>query len=736
MGKITIVEPENSIRNRIKAIQKEISEIQSRELSDEEIVQLVSNNNRTIDPTWKNIRVIISKDEESFDCKHIFDCHFLERCFIGNFEGIVTFDSSLSLPCGLFNTIIKNSIIFSGSAVMKASLLQDTIVCSGSIILGSGRIWCKPNSTFGNGTVVNLGNETGGREVKICSDMYYSYCSGIFDRDNISAINAYSEEYARDVMGDMNIIDSHSLVESGSAICSVYIGQHARITGSYLCNASVLSESSNRSIVNSSSLIDAIIQWAVRCDTGASVEMSLMFEHTEVTNNAKMVNSIIAPNTAVSSGECNSCLVGPFIGFHHNSVLISALWYSGKGNIGYGANIGSNHTGRLPDQECFPGEGVFFGLGCSIKYPFNMCNSMYSIVATGVTCLPQRIEMPFSLINNPLQSFPSVSPAYNEIFPGWVLSDNYYMIVRNEEKFANRNKSTRNTFETGVLRSDIVCAMMKAREYLSFSFANRKNVYLDYDVLDNLVDRRSGEAVGDSTTPSELVYESSTCAFLSPIQDIGGANERVLLEDKDVYTDYDIIAIGKNLMTNASRKKAIDVYTKFIRVFAMRGVKNAVLWAFGTSTDLDVCRIKEYPEWRIVYKLVMSELTDCGIRGIVNALYSIEFELLESAEKSKNKDYVRGRRVDDHYDQSHNYDRDMSVLRKVKARLEAEQVRVNELIDRVIASSAESSPIADICGETEWFFKNQSAIQNGEIYVNALSPPASHIRAHSHVHQV
>lgn len=33
--------------------------------------------------------------------------------------------------------------------------------------------------------------------------------------------------------------------------------------------------------------------------------------------------TLLAPNTGVSSGECNSSLVGPFIGFHHNSVLIS-----------------------------------------------------------------------------------------------------------------------------------------------------------------------------------------------------------------------------------------------------------------------------------------------------------------------------------------------------------------------------------------------------------------------------
>ena len=145
-----------------------------------------------------------------------------------------------------------------------------------------------------------------------------------------------------------------------------------------------------------------------------------------------------------------------------------ALWFHGKGNIGYGANIGSNHTGRLPDQECIPGEGVFFGLGCNIKYPCNLQNSPYSIIASGVTMLPQRLDLPFSLINRPSKHREGISPELNEVFPGWILYGNYYMIVRNEDKFANRNKSKRNLFEMSIMRPDIISMVAKARNSLAF----------------------------------------------------------------------------------------------------------------------------------------------------------------------------------------------------------------------------------------------------------------------------
>ena len=70
-------------------------------------------------------------------------------------------------------------------------------------------------------------------------------------------------------------------------------------------------------------LVESILQWGCVFESGSNCVRSILCEHADTSCSAKIVNSIIAPNTGVSSGECNSSLVGPFIGFHHNSVLIS-----------------------------------------------------------------------------------------------------------------------------------------------------------------------------------------------------------------------------------------------------------------------------------------------------------------------------------------------------------------------------------------------------------------------------
>jgi hypothetical protein len=84
------------------------------------------------------------------------------------------------------------------------------------------------------------------------------------------------------------------------------------------------------------------------------------------------------------------------------------------------------------------GEGVFFGLGTNIKFPACYEESPYSIIASGVTTLPQRVRFPFSLIMSPTESIKGLSIAINEIIPAWILYESEFTFFRNENKFISR----------------------------------------------------------------------------------------------------------------------------------------------------------------------------------------------------------------------------------------------------------------------------------------------------------
>ena len=145
------------------------------------------------------------------------------------------------------------------------------------------------------------------------------------------------------IQNNRNFIGPNALVENCPFIQSVFIGDSCHLLSSTVRNCTILSSPSIptkyafiiifdifdifissirvwNGIINNS-----ILQWGCQFESGSNCDDSLLCEHTDTSCNAKIISSVIAPNTGVSSGECNSSLVGPFIGFHHNSVLISCM---------------------------------------------------------------------------------------------------------------------------------------------------------------------------------------------------------------------------------------------------------------------------------------------------------------------------------------------------------------------------------------------------------------------------
>jgi hypothetical protein len=188
--------------------------------------------------------------------------------------------------------------------------------------------------------------------------------------------------------------------------------------------------------------------------TGACTDLVFLAEASWARDGARVHSSIIAPNSGVGSGELRYSFLGPFVGFSHEALCIAAFWPGGRGNVSYGANVGSNHTGRAADQEYWGGEGVFHGLDCAIKYPADTTRAPYTLIASGVVCLPQRLEFPFSLVNAPGHAAPGLPPAYNELVPGWQFGANLYGLLRSEAKFAERNRARYEPLEVQVLRGE------------------------------------------------------------------------------------------------------------------------------------------------------------------------------------------------------------------------------------------------------------------------------------------
>ncbi len=195
-------------------------------------------------------------------------------------------------------------------------------------------------------------------------------------------------------------IGKNSLIRCCPVIENSVFLENSSVDGACAVRGSLLFPGS--SACDGSLVRNSVLQWNASADSMAAVQDSIAGECSLVEKHGKLTSSFLGADSVLGQGEITASVVGPLTGMHHQSLLIAALWPGGRGNIGYGANIGSNHTSRLPDQEIRPGTGFFFGLGTSVKFPSDFSRSPYSVIATGMTTLPQRVEYPFSLITLPM----------------------------------------------------------------------------------------------------------------------------------------------------------------------------------------------------------------------------------------------------------------------------------------------------------------------------------------------
>ncbi len=533
-----------------------------------------------------------------FDPVRVWRSGFIGNVVLGKFEGTCDVEKGFTLATGVYDSVLSHCEV--GNALVYAvKMLSHYVVKDGAVLANCGTVAVTGETTFGNGEELSIAIETGGRETKTFGEISCVDAEWVGrSRDDKAFLDAYNkavDEYVAAVKCATGTIESKAVLRNTPRVENVYVGEGAIISSATLVkNSTILSSTEEKAeILDGAWVKSSIVQWGAEVASMAIVDSSVLTEHTHVERHGKVTQSILGPNTGVAEGEVTASLCGPFVGFHHQSLLIAAFWPEGKGNVGYGANVGSNHTSKAPDQEIWPGEGTFFGLGVNIKFPSDFTKAPYSIIASGVSALPQKVTFPFSLINSPGENYEGISPAYNEIIPAWVLSDNIFTIRRNEGKYKSRNKAKRTKFEFDVFRPDIVDLMLDARARL------------------------------------------------------GAAKE-----SKALYTDRDIKGLGKNYMSEESRKSAIETYTFYIRHYALMGLMKQLESGAKAATVL-TAKTKD-ARWEHERAILVAEFgADAKAADLLAKLSEAVEKIAVDTQVSKEKDDNRGARVIDDYPHAH-----------------------------------------------------------------------------------
>jgi hypothetical protein len=569
---------------------------------------------------WSLLRVA-----EGFRTGRVRHVCFRGKVILGRFYGSVQIGGS-SERVGLEYTTIEESWIEDGVVIRETSLISHMHIGDGAAILGCGRITHTPGSAFGVGFPIPI-IETGGRVTRSFPEMTLEDAAGsVRPAGNVRALAAYLrriDAYAAHARSAYGVIQSHALLLDTPRVENAFLGHSVRvIAATRISDSVILSEEKHPTTIEDGAIVTgSAVQWGCHVSSLSIVDGSLLCEYSQVERHGKVFSSIVGPNTTIAEGEVTSSLVGPFVGFHHQALLIGVVWPEGKGNVGYGCNCGSNHTGKAPDQEFWPGEGMFLGLGVNVKYPGCFTESPYTFVATGTDLLPQRVAFPFSLIIEPADTPAGLQKGINEIIPAWVLKNNLFAVKRNERKFKSRDKSFRSHIEYRILREDIVLLMLAARTQLEG------------------------------------------------------------LSGKDYYTgDRDLPDLGKNFLSERSRLDAIETYTFHIQFFALEGLFHR-LQEGGRISPTILKRSSANPKWEFQRQLLWDE----GLHGSPQELLTLYLERLRivanEVEDSKARDDRRGMRIIPDYADHHILAAENPFVLEFREEVDAIEDQVLDLLD-------------------------------------------------------
>jgi len=409
---------------------------------------------------WTRVRV-----QDGFDPVHVRETTFEGDVSLPRFSGTVMLPGHVSLPTGIRRAHIRDAVI-GNCCIHDVGILARQVVQDAAVVFRVGSLVASGTSAFATGSKIQVGLETGERSIPLFAEM---------DME-LAAWLAFHPESSPERMAYEDALTTHAetirhgagWVGEGAQLCNTvsvrnaWIGPHARVDGAQLVrDTAVLSSIESPSQIREGAVVEhSVLQCGVRIRTMAIVRKALFCEASGASRHAKILDAVVGPNTEIQEGELTSSILGPLVGFHHQSLVIACLWPEGRGNVGHGAALGSNHTGRRADQELRPGEGQFFGLCSQVQFPSDFSEAPWSLVAMGTRVPPGSVKLPFSLVVS--------DPGHSlvRIRPGWMWLQNAYSLERAESKLGSRDRTHNKICQQPLFHRGILEKVKSARDLL------------------------------------------------------------------------------------------------------------------------------------------------------------------------------------------------------------------------------------------------------------------------------
>ena len=339
---------------------------------------------------------------DGFSTDYVRYARFSGNVRLGAFRKVFQLAGGMVKHSGIYYATLHNVTVGDDCCIENVkNYIANYNIGDGAFIENEDIILVDGESSFGNGTKVEVLNETGGCEVMIfdCLTAQTAYVMAMFKHrpELMAKMMKMIEAYVDTVKSSVGHIGRDVTIADAGYIKNVRIGDCCKIEGaSRLKNGSINSNPhapvhigvgvvGDDFIISSGSSIEDGVSFS-RCFIGQACRMGHTYSATD---------SLFFSNCQGENGEACAIFAGPFTVTHHKSTLLIAGMFSFM-NAGSGSNQ-SNHLYKLgPIHHGVMERGSKTASDSYVLWPAKV--GAFSLVMGRHVCHQDTTDLPFSYL--------------------------------------------------------------------------------------------------------------------------------------------------------------------------------------------------------------------------------------------------------------------------------------------------------------------------------------------------
>lgn len=295
---------------------------------------------------WQKVLVT-----EKFVSDKIRDVHFSGTVKLGNLSGTIEVADGVEKTCGIDHSYIHNCTISDKVRISHVNNLSNYVIENDVVIENVTELSVTGETTFGNGTELDILNEGGGRTLKIydqlTAQIAYLQVTYRHDRELQNRLNELIDVYVAAKKASVGIVKQGARLVDCNILKNLTIGGYVTLDGAFsLEDGTIIGCQADSTYIGVGVVAKHfIVLQGSRVENGVILEKCFVGQGVRLGKQFSAENSAFFANCEGFHGEAVSLFAGPYTVTHHKSTLLIAAMTSFF-NAGSGTNQ-SNHMYKI-----------------------------------------------------------------------------------------------------------------------------------------------------------------------------------------------------------------------------------------------------------------------------------------------------------------------------------------------------------------------------------------------------